>query len=87
MSRIKSETETFYVDFLPFVVEFSIDGKGINAFDAAIEIYSIDGKPEGMYSEYVIEKIIEDIRIHAFKDPEINRESQAEARGDESRNN
>lgn len=80
----KIQTETFYVDFFPFVVEFNCDAHGLRAFEnPEIEIYSIDGKPEEMYSDRVIEKVEEEIRFHCFKDVKIDREFQDEAAGDE----
>lgn len=80
----KTQTETFHVDFFPFKVEFDCDSRGMAAFEAPeINIYSIDDKPEEMYSDRVIEKITEEIRFHCFKDVKINLEFQEEAKGDE----
>jgi hypothetical protein len=36
-----------------------------------------------MYSKRVLEKIYEEIRFHCFKDVQIEREFQEEAKGDE----
>jgi hypothetical protein len=82
----KVQTQTFYVDFIdsPFKVEFLCDAKGVSAFEYPdVTIYSIDGKPETVYSDEVREKINEAILFHCFKDVKSEREFQEEAKGDE----
>jgi hypothetical protein len=69
--------------------DFNVDylmGEG-SAFDAPVEIHSINGQPAELYCEDLLELIEEEIRFHEFKGTNSKIEYKSEQRGDEERGN